>query len=258
MPKTPDFVESSLSSCLNNFLSCLPTNYKKSFTLAEVLVTLTIIGVVCALIIPPLKVKHDEQVRVAKVKNFYSNLKMTYDSLILTKGSPKYWGTNNWTAANAEKLYESLFEPYFKIEKACGVTNEGNCITNEKYKTLSGKEHNSYGTMKAYYKILLKDGSQVWFRGGDPEDLTRFVGVYYDVNGSAGPNQAGVDLFDFQGRENTIEPNGLEGAFDMSCTKDPNVELSGFTCTSWVIYKGNMEYLHCDDLKWDGKQKCGK
>ena len=182
---------------------------------------------------------------------------MAYNAAVLKNGNAKYWDTNNWTTANANKLYELLFKPYFKIEKACGTTNTGNCITNDRYKLINGNIHNSYGTMGAYYKILLKDGSQVWFRGGNPEDPTRFIGVYYDVNGFTGPNQAGVDLFDFQGRETRIEPNGLQGGFDSSC-KNAAAQLPGFTCTAWVIYKGNMEYLKCDDLKWDGKQKCGK
>ena len=26
-------------------------------------------------------------------------------------------------------------------------------------------------------------------------------------------------------------------------------------CTGWVITNGNMDYLHCDDLEWNGKNK---
>ena len=30
----------------------------------------------------------------------------------------------------------------------------------------------------------------------------------------------------------------------------------GRACTAWVIYNGNMDYLHCNDLSWHGKTKC--
>ncbi len=27
-------------------------------------------------------------------------------------------------------------------------------------------------------------------------------------------------------------------------------------CAAWVIYNENLDYLHCNDLAWDGKTKC--
>ncbi len=29
-------------------------------------------------------------------------------------------------------------------------------------------------------------------------------------------------------------------------------------CAAWIIYKGNMDYLFCDDLSWDGKTSCSE
>ena len=110
---------------------------KKAFTLSEALITLSIIGVICSLTIPTLYRNHQEQVTVAKVKKFYATLDMAYNAAVLKNGNAKYWDTNNWTTANANKLYELLFKPYFKIEKACGTTNTGNCITNDRYKLIN-------------------------------------------------------------------------------------------------------------------------
>ncbi len=201
--------------------------------------------------------KYEEHQKISKIKKFYATLSKAYESAIARTGNAKYWGTNNWTAADSNKLYELVFEPYFKIEKICGTTNEGNCVTNDNYKLINGAQHGSYGKMDIYFKLILKDGASVWFRGGNTPNKAPFMGVYYDVNGLKGPNQAGVDLFDFQGYETRIEPNSLHGGFDKSC-KNPEADLPGFTCTAWAVYKSNLEYLHCDDLTWDGKQKCGK
>ena len=30
----------------------------------------------------------------------------------------------------------------------------------------------------------------------------------------------------------------------------------GRSCTAWVLYNENMDYLHCSDLSWDGKHSC--
>lgn len=257
MVKTLNFLkrEGSLPDCLKKFLCVFPRS-SFAFTLAEVLITLSIIGVICALTVPNLYRKHQEQVTVAKVKKFYATLDMAYNAAIARTGGAKYWNINNWTAEDANKLYELIFEPYFKVAKICGTSNEGNCVINDNYKLINGLQHGSYGKMDLYYKLILDDGASVWFRGGI-QNTTSYMGVYYDVNGLKGPNQSGVDLFDFQGYNTRIEPNGLHGGFDISC-KNPTSTSAGFTCTAWVIYKGNMEYLKCDDLKWDGKQKCGK
>ena len=104
--------------------------------------------------------------------------------------------------------------------------------------------------MEQYYKVILIDGSSIWIRGGADVNGT---GIFLDVNGKKPPNKIGVDLFAFPARENRIEPEGLN-SYASSCINKTN----GYTCTAWVVYKGNQEYLRCNDLKWDGKQKCGK
>ena len=42
----------------------------------------------------------------------------------------------------------------------------------------------------------------------------------------------------------------------MSFAGTCNLNSSGRGCAAWVIENGNMDYLHCDDLSWDGKRKC--
>ncbi len=72
-----------------------------------------------------------------------------------------------------------------------------------------------------------------------------------------GPNKWGHDVFALVVVNNKLVPFGSEGmvnTFDTSCRKNKE----GWGCAAWVVYKGNMEYLHCDDLNWNGKQKCSK
>ena len=192
-------------------------NYQKAYTLAEVLVTLTVIGVVCALTIPTLYKKHEERVTITKLQNFYSTLNSAYNVAISTRGNAKYWNTKPWNETSANNLYEVLFKPYFKIKKDCKTTNEGNCILNDNYVTFLGKKHFNYSEHNNYYKILLNDGAQIWVRGGDPEIPTEYLAVYYDVNGNKKPNRIGIDLFLFQGLNDKIVPDGID-FFDPTCS----------------------------------------
>ena len=64
----------------------------KAFTLAEVLITLGIIGVVAAMTMPVLIQKHREQVAVTKVKKFYSTFSQAYLMAVQENGTLDNWG----------------------------------------------------------------------------------------------------------------------------------------------------------------------
>ena len=60
----------------------LPTVAKFGFTLAEVLITLVIIGVIAAITIPPLMNKTNEQYTVVAVKKAYFILSQAYQRVV--------------------------------------------------------------------------------------------------------------------------------------------------------------------------------
>ena len=229
--------------------------YKKAFTLAEVLVTLTIIGVVSSMTIPTLHQSHTEQTTVNKVKKFYTTLSQAYQKSVVEYGDVDTWGITGNTKADALIIYNNLIKDNFKIVKDCGFDNNGDCIYNGNYKFLNGADTGNYAkdTTYNYYKLALNDGSTVWFRG----DENALINAFIDVNGPQKPNQRGIDTFSFVVMDGKLVPNGVPGAevfFDDTCNRNS----SGWGCGAWVVYKGNMDYLHCDDLKWNGKQKCSK
>ena len=81
-------------------------NRKNGFTLAEVLITLVIIGVIAALTIPNLMQKYQEQTTVKKVQKFYSTLSNAYSLAVKENGSVKDWGLRaGYTFEGAEKIY---------------------------------------------------------------------------------------------------------------------------------------------------------
>lgn len=219
----------------------------RAFSVAEVLITLSIIAIVALFTVPTLYKKYQEKITVVKLQKFYSTLNTAVSTAIKKNGNPKYWGTDNFDKESAQKLYKILIEPNFKILEDCEQSGT-ECLTQENYKQLDGSLYNAFGNMGQYYKVVLVDGAHVFVRGGEG-----MGGVFYDVNGKEPPNKIGVDLFAFPGRKNFLEPEGLstkaKGCLD---------KTNGYSCAAWVVYKGNMDYLKCNDLSWDSKQKCSK
>lgn len=68
---------------------------KRGFTLAEVLITLGIIGIVAAMTMPSLIAEHREKKTVAQLKKTYSTLQQAYLIAISKHGEPESWEVGN-------------------------------------------------------------------------------------------------------------------------------------------------------------------
>ncbi len=256
---------------------------KKAFTLAEVLITLGIIGIVAAMTMPTLIQKHQERETVTALKKFYSSISQAYQFVVQEYGAIENWGLKgsndvdvtgeNATEENKEiytksgSVYMDRFAPYLKLIKRCKA-NESSCFAPVVYKDLTGSK---YMDMKQYSldSAIMSDGMVISFEAfssncsrnlGNNTALQNVCGsVFVDINGLKGPNTLGKDMFSFYMTKHGIIPRGTsmqEGsyAFENNCR---NIKTqAGFSCAAWVIYNENLDYLHCNDLSWDGKKKC--
>lgn len=86
-----------------------------AFTLAEVLITLTIIGVVAAMTLPTLMAKYREDVTMNKLKKFYTTMQQAQLMSINDNGPTEYWDLN-FENTNEAKLawYNKYFGKYLK------------------------------------------------------------------------------------------------------------------------------------------------
>lgn len=136
---------------------------KKSlaFTLAEVLLTMTIIGVVAAMTIPTLHYQRVKKEYTTKLKNFYSRM----DNAILDMETD-YGSFRDLRKPDNGKGYDwymKYIDPYVGHQ----YVKDGN-------------------------KVFYSDGSLLttFYSGG-------CLDVDYDVNGLKGPNREGYDMFKF-------------------------------------------------------------
>jgi len=183
----------------------LKNGKKLGFTLAEILITLGIIGVVAAMTIPALFQKYNERVTVNKVKKFYSLVSQAVLSAISENGPVPDWeigeissdDSNSYVQAN--KNFISYLKPHLKVMQDCGA--QTGCLGySENVNRLSGGKHSrNYETDPTYYKMILADGSTVVIKAVSNSCKHQESGVddicatvLIDINGGKKPNTGGI------------------------------------------------------------------
>ena len=226
------------------------------FTLAEVLITLAIIGVVAALTMPALIQKHQEQVTVTKLKKFYSTFSQAYLMAVNDNGTFDTWGlgdseaeTNDKgeqvvtqdTLQRIDKFFE-IMKPYIKI------------VHYEKFADSAPGDNDRTGYIFAdgMSIVAMYLGSSAC-AGGQNTICGDFY-VKTDGKSSEKNGKWATNSFNFRIYPNRIVPTGSTHweNFD-ECRYGTNYTR----CTAWVIYNGNMDYLHCPDkLGWNKARSC--
>lgn len=77
--------------CLNSMKMLSFVTREKAFTLAEVLITLGIIGIVAALTLPALVASNKEKARVTNLKKIYSQMQNAWNMAIAENGDATNW-----------------------------------------------------------------------------------------------------------------------------------------------------------------------
>ena len=92
---------------------------KRAFTLAEVLITLAIIGIVAALTIPTLTQHYKKRVVETRLAKFYTTFNQAINLSQIENGSYMYWDFPGSTATKeeVEAWYKKYFAPYVKVLK---------------------------------------------------------------------------------------------------------------------------------------------
>lgn len=240
-----------------------------AFTLAEVMITLGIIGIVANLTIPILMQNIKEAQTVSSLKKVYSTISSAFTLAVQEDGTPENWDlVGGWTTQGAINLINKLV-PYLKVTKKCIGTAESDykgCMA-ASYKYLGGNTWGDFDGDSTLQKIVLSDGSVIAVSIDDANcnstinQIASICGtIFVDINGTKKPNQGGVDLFPFWITKTRLVPIGTQADnnyFASTCkNKLTNATTSGYGCTAWVLYNENMDYMKCSDLNWDSKLKC--
>ena len=164
------------------FYKCLGDSQKSSFgfTLAEVLITLGIIGVVAAITIPILVSEYKKQVTVNKLRHVYALLKNAESMAVNDYGDINSWDFIGSGVQVAPKYYF----PYLKTDK---------CKYEKIIKTSTGISFGLAYNDKNY--VCLPDEVVVISNTLSNGYLGTII--FVDLNGEKGPNVVGRDVFTF-------------------------------------------------------------
>ena len=245
---------------------------KAAFTLAEVLITLGIIGVVAAMTIPTLISNYKERVTITKVKQTFSYLTQAYTYSVLENGTPETWklGTGMYDS-NAHVAMANYFKPYFKLSKDCVGKSKDYVMENCLAIASDGITGEAMAT-----SMRLNNGVTIKFRMWSPDcaagyandnnEFTTCGAITAYIDPMSSNQKSGRNIFEFYLTKKGVVPMGMDGSgltFEKACNLNISNPYPSFTngnmyaCTAWVVYNSNMDYLKCPgDLSWDGKHKC--
>ena len=160
---------------------------KLAFTLAEVLVTLGIIGVVSAMTVPTLMQNYQRQSYVTQLHKTYNEISQA----LLRYQTDRNAINLTEAGLTSQDAVNNFITTYFKNVKECDTMN--NCFASS-YKAMDG------GTINNNYNANVKSyvfASGVSIRPLSVKSGARLINIGIDINGQKGPNIGGRDLFWF-------------------------------------------------------------
>ncbi len=201
---------------------------KTAFTLAEVLITLGIIGIVAAMTLPTLIANYQKKVVETRLISFYSKINQAYRMSYAENGDTADWIETNKTYSYEEMLnwLEQYLFPYMKhlsVKKCISSSGQvGVCVT-------------------------IPDGSLYWFSiDGNGQDVVYFVNGNVDDK-----NTRNMFQFNFSKR---IVDNYFDNRKQSVNFLDPYVfnwdgrRESLFTHGTWGCRKGCTNCGYCTKL----------
>lgn len=231
-----------------------------AFTLAEVLITLGIIGIVAAITIPTLMNSYQKQQYATSLKKVYTNVNQVLKQLAADNGCvDDLRCTGIFDEFTSNDYMGSKIVSYFKTARDCG-TNTG-CFAGKvsTYIDGSGTRDDAYKNSNNY-KFTTMDGMNFSIYNdysscgnGMSRNVTRDMQqicayLFVDVNGDKGPNNFGRDIFYFyitNGRGPWLYPAGGIDDDDNGPWDDQDRDGTIDAPSAWACSASNPYGMEC-------------
>lgn len=218
---------------------CGSTTAGNGFTLAEVLITLGIIGVVAAMTLPVLSTKIRNNELETGFKKAYSNLNQVMALINYEMGG----ALNNDDYNRTRSFKKTLSEKFKGID--CDKSENINCVNPDDmpYKNFNGKAI----ARKTWFddgQFITPDGMLFMIQNSDMtvNGHEKILAVTVDVNGiNKKPNRWGQDLFTFQFVKGKLVPLGADTSalpykdFPQYCSANNTEQENGSACAYRAI-----------------------
>ena len=237
---------------------------QKAFTLAEVLITLGIIGIVAAMTMPMLIGKYKKQVTVTQLKKVYTVLSQMVLQAQEDNG-PVYFSTSEQVDPNvAENFFKLYWLPYFNSPT---VAKEGTVPygvglpylyrngtqfgINIQTEYSSGRLFFTTNDGTSYFVYIMDWDIEYDEDGNQISQTARYATkqqVWVDLNGIKPPNIFGKDVFRFNVffDNNIVRPHGYDKTTDQ-INEDCSHTGTGNSCAAKIMNDG---WEIKDDYPW--------
>ncbi len=160
---------------------------RQAFTLAEVLITLGIIGIVSAITMPTLISNHKQQTYMTTLHKVYNE---THQALTQLK-TDKNVETLTEAGLNSNAALADWAKKYFKVQTDCG-TSATPCFA-PSYKHLKGATVSDISFTSGASCFQLPSGASI--RPYYKSEYEKKINLFVDTNGAKGPNILGRDAY---------------------------------------------------------------
>lgn len=214
---------------------------KKGFTLAEVLITLVVIGIIATVTVPSILQSTERQEFISKLKKANSVLHQGLSAIARESGYP----LGDYTFLIEEKIFLDEFSKVTNVIRTCESIRD--CYGQDEFKRYSflngSPADNAFIDGKT---VITTDGIAYTYAlepflnfGIAEEDyVNQIASIVVDVNtAERKPNRAGMDVFMFY----LINGKGIVPAGSKSFD-ECNRQNLGATCASKVLKEGKIDY----------------
>lgn len=220
----------------------MSANKHFGFTLAEVLITLGIIGIVSAMTIPNLVTKISKKQVETHIKANYSIIKQAL-RYAEADGLSYNMAIKDGDDASLKNWFETYLSPYLKTQQICynqqGCWHKAGIV-----KSLTGnapRYENNNGIGGNIITFRIANGSMFNIDGNTASDMASFgldttsdgMTFYFDANGEKKPNQIGKDIYIMVWSDQGLVPAGYnrtKAEVETNCLNG-----DGYFCLQYVM-----------------------
>lgn len=184
----------------------------KAFTLAEILITMGIVGVIAALTVPDLVSDYQNKAMAVKARKSVNDFETTLDQYLTAEGKQRFSQTTVITSKNLD----SFVKENFRVIKTCSAKSSG-CFASENYISIDNKTSAKFECSKQSY--ILADSSAICISPAYMGTMYVITNISIDVNGPAEPNIGGRDMFSFAYGNILAQKDEVLGGNATNCEK---------------------------------------
>ncbi len=228
----------------------------KAFTLAEVLITLGVIGVVSAMTVPTLMSNYRKRQLETQIKADFSIIQQTL-RFAEDDGVSYSMAISDGSDASMKEWFDSFIAPHLKVSQVC--YNKPGCWHKMGVvKSMTGnppKYENNNGIGGNIITFKITNGTMFNIDGNTAEDMASFgldttsdgLTFYFDANGEGKPNRVGRDIYIMVWSDQGLVPAGYNRTpqeVESNCLRG-----DGYFCLQYLVTHG----WEISDIVWRRK-----